>query len=99
MTQDRKPDFERYMTTLHCEEPDRVPLGDCHVDQMLKDAFMGKKIQTPEDQVDFFRGEQQGGPPTCGAGAGFHSHHCHSPEKNPEKERSQFDPLFFPADS
>jgi hypothetical protein len=32
MASEPKPDFERYMTTLHCQEPDRVPLGDWHVE-------------------------------------------------------------------
>jgi hypothetical protein len=48
-----KPDFERYLTTLYCEEPDRVPLGDFTVDQMLLDQFMGKPVSTLRDQVDF----------------------------------------------
>ena len=55
MIKDSKPDFERYLTALNCEEPDRVPLGDVHVDPLLKDAFMGKKVRTPEDQVAFFQ--------------------------------------------
>ncbi|UCH20006.1 MAG: cobalamin-dependent protein [Deltaproteobacteria bacterium] len=54
MAREPKPDFERYMTALHCEEPDRVPLGDWHVDQLPKESFMGKKIVTFEDQVDFW---------------------------------------------
>jgi len=54
MTNIRKPDFERYLTTLHCEEPDRVPLGDFSIDPLLKNAFMGKTVETPEDQVEFF---------------------------------------------
>ena len=54
MAREPKPDFERYMTTLHCEEPNRVPLGDWHVDQLPKDNFMGKKVVTLEDQVDFW---------------------------------------------
>jgi uroporphyrinogen decarboxylase len=48
------PDFERYMTALHCKEPDRVPLGDWHVDQLCKEAFLGKKIKTLTDEVDFW---------------------------------------------
>ena len=47
------PNFERYLTTLYCEEPDRVPLGDFTVDQMLLDQFMGKPVSTLRDQVDF----------------------------------------------
>ena len=49
-----KPNFERYMTALHCEEPDRVPLGDWHVDQRPKDAFMGRTVKTLQDHVDFW---------------------------------------------
>jgi len=55
MITDKKPDFERYMTALNCGEPDRVPLGDVHVDPLLKNAFMGKKIESPQDQVTFFQ--------------------------------------------
>ena len=54
MAREPKPDFERYMTALNCEEPDRVPLGDWHVDQLPKENFMGKKIATLQDQVDFW---------------------------------------------
>ena len=54
MSRELKPDFERYMKALHCEEPDRVPLGDWHVDQMPKDAFMGRSIRTLQDHVDFW---------------------------------------------
>ena len=49
-----RPDFERYMKALHCEEPDRVPLGDWHVDQRPKEAFMGRKLVTLKDHVDFW---------------------------------------------
>ncbi len=42
------------MTTLHCEEPDRVPVGDWHVDQLPKESFMGRNIVTLQDQVDFW---------------------------------------------
>jgi methanogenic corrinoid protein MtbC1 len=55
MAGEKKPDFERVMTALNCEEPDRIPLGDFHIDPLLKDAFMGKKVKSPEDQVAFFQ--------------------------------------------
>lgn len=48
------PDFERYMIALNCEEPDRVPLGDWHVDALPKENYMGKKIVTLEDQIEFW---------------------------------------------
>ena len=49
-----KPNFERVMTALRCEEPDRVPLGDWHVDQRPKEAFLGRPIKTLQDQVAFW---------------------------------------------
>jgi uroporphyrinogen decarboxylase len=55
MTTQKKPDFERVMRTLNCEEPDRVPLGDLHIDPLIKNAFMGKKVESPQDQVAFFQ--------------------------------------------
>ena len=54
MAREPKPDFERYMTALHCQEPDRVPLGDWHVDQLPMENFMGKKITSLKDQIDFW---------------------------------------------
>jgi len=54
MKQVPKPDFERYMTALNCEEPDRVPLGDWHVDSLPKETYLGRKIVTLEDQVEFW---------------------------------------------
>jgi methanogenic corrinoid protein MtbC1 len=54
MSRELKPDFERYMTALNCEEPDRVPQGDWHVDQRPKEAFMGRSVKTLQDHVDFW---------------------------------------------
>ena len=54
MTWTPKPDFERYMTALRCEEPDRVPLGDWYVDQLPKESFLGKKLVNLQDEVDFW---------------------------------------------
>ena len=53
MKQRTKPDFERYMAALRCEEPDRVPLGEFGVDPSLKEKFMGRKVVTLQDNVDF----------------------------------------------
>ena len=54
MKRELKPNFERYMIALHCEEPDRVPQGDWHVDQRPKEAFMGRPVKTLQDHVDFW---------------------------------------------
>jgi methanogenic corrinoid protein MtbC1 len=42
------------MTALNCQEPDRVPLGDWHVDRLPMQNFMGKKITTLQDEIDFW---------------------------------------------
>jgi hypothetical protein len=52
MAREPKPDFERYMTALHCQEPGRVPLGDWHVNQLPIENFMGKTITSLQDQID-----------------------------------------------
>ncbi|MHB8908223.1 MAG: cobalamin-dependent protein [Syntrophales bacterium] len=54
MKRELRPDFERYMKALHCEEPDRVPQGDWHVDHRPKEAFMGRAIMTLQDHIDFW---------------------------------------------
>jgi len=55
MAREPKPDFERYMTALNCQEPDRVPLGDWHVDRLPMENFMGKKIASLQDEIEFWR--------------------------------------------
>ena len=54
MTDSRKPDFERYITTLNCQEPDRVPLGDFYMDPFAKERFLGRQLVTLEDDVEFW---------------------------------------------
>ncbi len=54
MGKENRPDFERYMIALNCEEPDRVPLGEWHVDKLAKEGFLGRKIETLKDEVEFW---------------------------------------------
>ncbi|MBT8364522.1 MAG: cobalamin-dependent protein [Deltaproteobacteria bacterium] len=54
MAREPKPDFERFMTTLYCQEPDRVPLGDWHVDRLPMESFMGRKIVNLQDEIEFW---------------------------------------------
>jgi len=54
MAREPKPDFERYMTALNCQEPDRVPLGEWHVDGLPMENYLGRKITTLEDQIEFW---------------------------------------------
>jgi len=55
MNREPKPDFERYLTALHCQEPDRVPLGDWHVDPLVKEAFLGRPVDSLGDLIEFWR--------------------------------------------
>ena len=55
MSREPKPDFDRVLTALNLREPDRVPLGDFHVDALVKEAFLGRKPTGPEDQIEFWR--------------------------------------------
>lgn len=49
------PDFERLRITLMREgEPDRVPNAELHVDWQIKEAFLGRPIETIQDDVDFW---------------------------------------------
>jgi uroporphyrinogen decarboxylase len=48
-------DFSRVRTCLLLEgKPDRVPLCELHVDREVKEAFLGRPIQDPQDEVDFW---------------------------------------------
>ncbi|MFC1847268.1 uroporphyrinogen decarboxylase family protein [Chloroflexota bacterium] len=49
----RRPDFTRFLRTLHLQgEPDYVPLFDS-IDIQVKSAFLGRKITNIKDEVEF----------------------------------------------
>ena len=50
----RSPNFERALTALRCEEPDRVPPAELWIDQEVRDAFLGRPVRTVEDEVAFW---------------------------------------------
>ncbi|NOZ21210.1 MAG: nucleoside 2-deoxyribosyltransferase [Planctomycetes bacterium] len=54
MSRKPEPDFERVRAALDCQEPDRVPLCELKIDQMVKDAFMGKPVRTAAEDVEFW---------------------------------------------
>ncbi|MBD3306855.1 hypothetical protein GF339_10535 [candidate division KSB3 bacterium] len=51
----QQPDFERYITALRGEEPDRVPLGDWNVSDVLKSQYLGKPVTTWQNRLEFAR--------------------------------------------
>ena len=48
-------DFERFRTTVLGGEADRVPISEGHIDQEIKEAFLGRKVATPADEVEFWQ--------------------------------------------
>jgi len=48
------PDFNRFLRAIKYEIPDRVPLAEVHVDKSVKEAYLGKKILKPADEVEFW---------------------------------------------
>jgi uroporphyrinogen decarboxylase len=46
--------FERFLTAVHRQEPDRVPFGELGIDPEVKQAFMGHPVLTPKNEVEFF---------------------------------------------
>jgi len=56
LVNDIKPDFSRVETTLHHQEPDRVPLAEILVDYEIMSQFLGRAV-TDDDvagQVEFW---------------------------------------------
>jgi uroporphyrinogen decarboxylase len=49
------PCFDRVLTALRRQEPDRVPPAEIWVDQEVRDAFMGRPVRSVQDEVDFWR--------------------------------------------
>jgi uroporphyrinogen decarboxylase len=50
-----KPDFERFRKTVMLEGGvDRVPNAELHVDWQIKQAFLGRPINSVQDDVDFW---------------------------------------------
>ncbi|OYD17379.1 nucleoside 2-deoxyribosyltransferase [candidate division WOR-3 bacterium JGI_Cruoil_03_44_89] len=50
----RKPNFDRLCTALYCGEPDYVPLVELGIAQEIKKRFLGKKIYSLKEEVEFW---------------------------------------------
>ena len=48
------PDFSRLEKAIKREIPDRVPLFEAEIEIPIKEAFLGREIQTAEDDVEFY---------------------------------------------
>ena len=51
-----KPDFNRIVTTLHHQEPDRVPLAEVAIDYKIMSQFLGREVRDDDvaAQVEFW---------------------------------------------
>ena len=47
--------FERLKTALFGGQPDRVPLLELAVAQNVRESYLGRKIVTISDEIDFAR--------------------------------------------
>jgi uroporphyrinogen decarboxylase len=50
----QKPSFDRVLTAIHRQEPDRVPIAEVWVDPEVKEAFLGHPVRTLQDDVNFW---------------------------------------------
>jgi len=48
-----EPDFNRLRTALFGGQPDRVPLFELHISKSLMEPYLGRKIITLQDEIDF----------------------------------------------
>jgi uroporphyrinogen decarboxylase len=48
------PDFDRFVIALRGGIPDRVPAAELSVDASIKEALLGRRIETVTDDVDFW---------------------------------------------
>ena len=49
-----KPDYHRILKTFRFEEPDRVPMIELIVDYPIQEQFLGRKIKSLDDEIEFY---------------------------------------------
>ena len=49
-----QPDYQRLLTTIRRQEPDRVPLAELGMDRPIKEQFMGRPVRNVRDEVAFW---------------------------------------------
>jgi uroporphyrinogen decarboxylase len=49
----REANFERLLTALQCGTPDYVPLVELGIHQKIKEAYLGRPVNTLQDEIDF----------------------------------------------
>ena len=51
---DIRPDYNRLLTTIWLQQPDRVPLAEMGIDRPVKEKFMGKPVRDIPSEVEFW---------------------------------------------
>jgi uroporphyrinogen decarboxylase len=49
-----EPNFDRFLTALHCQEPDRVPPAELKVENEVKAAFLGRPFPDPAADLESY---------------------------------------------
>jgi uroporphyrinogen decarboxylase len=49
-----QPDYQRLLTTIRRQEPDRVPLVELTIDRPVKERFLGRPLRGLQDEVAFW---------------------------------------------
>jgi uroporphyrinogen decarboxylase len=51
---DIQPDYQRLLTTIRRQEPDRVPLAELGMDRPIKEQFLGRPVRDTQGEVAFW---------------------------------------------
>jgi len=50
----RDPDFQRLVTAINRQEPDRLPFAEFIIEPDIRAAFLGRPLQSHADHIEFF---------------------------------------------
>jgi uroporphyrinogen decarboxylase len=50
----RQPDYNRLLSAIRHQEPDAVPLAELGIDNPIKEQFLGRSVETMQDEVEFW---------------------------------------------
>lgn len=54
MIKQYKPDLESFLKTLRKEKVNRIPVAELGIHPIIKEKFLGKKIESIKDEIDFW---------------------------------------------
>ncbi|MCS7053641.1 MAG: nucleoside 2-deoxyribosyltransferase [Ignavibacterium sp.] len=54
MIKQYKPDLESFLKTLRREKTNKIPIAELGIHPLIKEKFLGRKIETVKDEIDFW---------------------------------------------